>query len=549
MSDSKWKYPGRSNVRFEDVTSSCGLFNNGLSILAIGDFNSDRYDDYFILNDNDNSVSVYLWNRNDFKFEAQESTKIAYNSSIKVLNAIPSDYNRDGKLDVLISFKNAKDSSSDNLWYHEIYLGAHTSWKEKSIEKLTFTSKTQLTLLDMNGTFNVDLFGQNVDEEYGFYSPHAVLESRNSWTLLPSCPLNDPSSDLKISEYHSSAFVDIDGDGRADFLVPCESSKSMNSISLMIFLNLGNQLSLAYHSTISLSPKPISTLSFGDFDGNGSIDMIYASDQGLHVFFNKQRPYCYSSKDVIDDCKSRKSCLFERDTIFGYDANIDNNSFRLDISNIKLFNNDKLKILGYDYLGAPISLHVGDIQYDGYPDIACIVTSGKQDNNSIVVLKNVPIPDMPERHAYRTFVIDNTMAKVLSSSDSPWALSLVDLANDGVMDIIVNAKDTSSNINKIIALRSMYYVDAFFINIVVTNGICQAHCSKGEMNPKPKVIMLYIISQHNQYFVALWCQLSWGLIQVIICRCGRISSSSNRVSVFSICKNDPHVSITVFGTW
>lgn len=494
LSDSKWKYPGRPDVRFEDVTSSCGLSENGLSILAIGDFNSDRYDDYFILDDNDNSVSVYLWNRNDFKFEVQEYTKIVYNSSIKVLNAIPSDYDRDGKLDVLISFKNTKDSFNSNLWHHEIYFGSHTGWKEKSIEKLTFTSKTQLTLLDMNGTFNVDLFGQDVNENYGFYSPHAVLKGRNSWTLLPSCPLNDPNSDLKISEYHSSAFIDVDGDGRADFLVPCESTKSLDSISLMIFLNLDNQSSLVYHSTISLFPKPISTLSFGDFDGNGSIDMIYASDHGLHVFFNKQRLYCYSSKDVIDDCKDRKSWLFERDEIFGYDTNTNNNSFRLDISNNKLFNNDKLKILGYDYIGAPISLHIGDIQYDGYPDIACIVTSGKPDNNSIVVLKNVPIPDIPERHGYRTFVIDNTITKVLSSSDSPWALSLVDLANDGVMDIIINSKDISNNMNKIIALRSMYYVDAFFINIVVTNGICQAHCPNGERNPRPKVIVLYIIS-------------------------------------------------------
>jgi integrin alpha FG-GAP repeat containing protein 1 len=515
----QWKAPGRIPTKPQDVTALYGLDAKDLSLAAIGDFNSDRYDDYFVLGKNNTELNVYLWNPEKKTFQACSKTCIDVRKqhpdlgSLVIINVIPSDYDRDGKLDILISCKKERASDS-GIWTHLVYFGTHDGWRENgghdsTTKYLSFTSSSQVTLVDAQGSLHANLFGY-IDKSngYGFYSIRRALKhnsgdySLNPWIPLPKSPLTNPESypeleiaresSLELPEFHSSAFVDIDGDGLSDLIVPCivRNSKDIKAYYVLAFLHRyhmirgGTDASVfEYKIAWKLDPIPISPVSFADLDGNGSMDMIYTSDKGLHVHFNTQRPYCYSSKDTCDttkvDCKNRKDGLFIKDTQFGFDI-----SQKLDISNSILFPGFKFKALEGSTLPInehpPIPLHICDVNFDGYPDLACIVESTSKPIDMIIFLHNIPRTDFKEIQGHRTFELDNTFN---ITGGSPWAFAFVDILNDGIIDFIVNTKDTN---NKILALQNVYSEDAFFMNLVVTNGVCSSNCPVGDRNPRPK---------------------------------------------------------------
>lgn len=96
--------------------------------------------------------------------------------------------------------------------------------------------------------------------------------------------------------------------------------------------------------------------------------------------------------------------------------------------------------------------------------------------------------------------------------------------------LLLNSIEQSTGKYKPEAVLSAYYHDAFFIDLITTNGVCHSDCRFGERFPKPKVSMHTMpwsgmspltpsassILAHNS--LALWSQLSWALLQVLSCR-------------------------------
>lgn len=101
----------------------------GAVVLAYGDFNSDRSNDLFCAGTDaagNKTLEVWLWNAANKSFAKGFVVELGLSQSWlsgeHVVKAIlPSDYNGDGRLDVLLSFSNS--AVDDVQLMHRIYVG------------------------------------------------------------------------------------------------------------------------------------------------------------------------------------------------------------------------------------------------------------------------------------------------------------------------------------------------------------------------------------------------------------------------------------------
>lgn len=114
-------------------------------------------------------------------------------------------------------------------------------------------------------------------------------------------PLTPVDQVCELSDPHSSAFVDIDGDCLPDLVLHCERPRTTSQY-IQVWLNKGLQgyvLSKSYDL-----PKGSGSLSFADMNRDGSIDIIFptcarqsssagtGSECSLNIAYNRQAPVC-----------------------------------------------------------------------------------------------------------------------------------------------------------------------------------------------------------------------------------------------------------------
>ena len=71
----------------------------------------------------------------------------------------------------------------------------------------------------------------------------------------------------------------------------------------------------------------------------------------------------------------------------------------------------------------------------------------------------------------RTFVREEIGTTPLTSLENAYAASFMDFDEDGILDILLFLEPNATNPSSLHALYNNYYVDAFFLKTLGTNGV------------------------------------------------------------------------------
>jgi len=235
--------------------------------VAVGDFNGDGFVDLAVLNNSDNTVSIFNGNGTGGFTTAPAATYATGKGPVAI---IAGDFNGDGNLDLAVA--NGTDGTISILLGKSSGNGTFNPQVTYSLPgiSLKITTPTALTVGDFNGDGIPDL---------------AVAQSATTLALLPTngsvaVMLGDGTgafpiangTQVTVGNSPSSVIAsDFNGDGNLDFAVANETD---NTISVMKGNGSGITFTAATFSTFAgTSPSAIAV---GDFNGDGQPDLAVA---------------------------------------------------------------------------------------------------------------------------------------------------------------------------------------------------------------------------------------------------------------------------------
>ncbi|KAF8936887.1 hypothetical protein EDD21DRAFT_361844 [Dissophora ornata] len=486
------KYPNSglynvdSNVNLEDVQGT---------VAAFGDFNGDKFTDIITLSDDQTSFGVYLWDHATWSFSILSTATVVIAQTPQpfiITNIVPGDFNHDGKLDVLVMGQADPVNNASGELMMRIYLGnIDSGWDTNFITVPSATSHQPITF-DYNGDMLTDLLG------YAFEGYQAGVSTLSVWknvyspatpgAIFEVVPMNftgEAGPACTLSDPHSSAFVDLNGDCLADLFLTCYDSAS-DQYSYVVYVNNKDQ---GFSFGVSgLLPAGSGQVTFADIDGDGAVDFVVpaCNNRGqcsIYVYYNQQVPLC-TSKDQTECRQVTNLCV--ADPNFSFSVDPDHNTspgalVQFPLSDV-LPEGQQLLLSDPGFKGKlPVVVHVGDYNLDGYPDL--LVVSGTPGNNnmpsSATLLQSVlcssedvcfPMAIAAKR---RSFVKVTVGADALNLVQDVRAAVFMDLDEDGTVDIMLlrNTANQQAAGRAITAIHNNYFNDAFFLKTLASNGV------------------------------------------------------------------------------
>ncbi|KZT11560.1 uncharacterized protein LAESUDRAFT_783948 [Laetiporus sulphureus 93-53] len=463
-------------------------------VIAFGDFNGDQFLDLLALGPDRQTLSVYLWHHDEYTFRKSAS----FRHPQKVINVVPGDFTQNGKLDLLVMSQASAASQLSLQVYTAIPGGGfalHPILAPPSVQ-------AQPIPMDITGELKVDLLG--IPSPAPSSSPFRMW--KNVWNS------SDPDSAMfnltepnfngarcTLSNPHSNAAIDLNGDCLADLFLVCDEGRG-GSKYFQIWMN--NKDSGFVLVQIGRLPQGTQSISFADMDRDGTVDMVFAtcssvssssgvgSDCYINIAFNKQLPLCSSptSSGVKD---GRRICrppdqLCTADLEFRFDLNdsSDNDAF-VRIPVFEVFPPARGTSLPPSLLvldttsqpAVPVPLRLGDVNQDGFPDILTIVVtgSGSKRTQTPQLALSVPcasgVPGCSAEHARRGWSVVKKGADALRNIQDARSAAFLDVDEDGTLDFMVQRTGKQGEGNVLFVQNNFYY-DAFFLKAIVLNGAC-----------------------------------------------------------------------------
>lgn len=465
---------------------SLGLDGAG-RVVAFGDFNGDQFMDVLSLDADQQELSVYLWNHDEFEFRKASSIR----HSASVANVVPGDFTHDGKLDILVM---SADTWRDTL-NMAIYTGNHDGTFDTEPISVPASTLSQPIPLDVNGDMKIDLLGVPTVKR-GSSTPLQVWE--NHWnasnTQTPLFELTDPQfngSQCALASPHSNALIDLNGDCLADVFLVCDEGSGKRSFQIWVN-NKDSGFTLAQHEPL---PSGVQAISFADVDRDGSVDMVFttcsyvSSSSGvgsgciLNIAYNKQLPVCSSTtsssvnKQGERICRSPVDlCIADPEFHYNLSKSPDNDAF-VQLSINTLLNSPSSSILVLDTTFSPpipLPIRLDDTNLDGYPDLLFVAATSDGHTPKLLVsepcVKGLPGCDESGR-GRRGFRLAQKGTESLEAIKDARGVTLLDLDEDGTLDILVQRTGTQGE-GTISFIQNNFYYDAFFLKAIVLNGAC-----------------------------------------------------------------------------
>ncbi|KAI9015217.1 hypothetical protein BC832DRAFT_196876 [Gaertneriomyces semiglobifer] len=455
--------------------------------IAFADMDADKYTDVFMLNTQQTILTVHRWNHEAFAFEPLPDTATSFNprkpDEMIIINAVPGDFNYDGKLDLLLMAQaNPAKQPDDTVRMRIFYGNGRDAFSHNDYLELSASAFTQPFVLDFNGTMRPNLLGYTSTDvpetgKMSLWSPVDHGGGAENVTLS-----SNGKGACKVSHPHSNAFVDFNGDCLADLFLTCDNGDG--STSFQIWLNGLEGYRLAREHTF---PPGAGQVTFADMDGDGTMDIVFptcTSDAKchIHIVHNKQIPLC--TEKLFTNCRHvEKLCTADDDFQFDFSEKSDGYvkiSLQSLTSTKETFNLKSSHFKGI----APNPLRLGDYNNDGYMDILAITTAG------VRLLRSIPCDDnlcsgAAADAGRRGFELVTKGAESLTvDPGNNMFAGFLDLDEDGTLDILVATNNNGKYETKV--LLNNYYNDAFFLKALVSNGVCPAFCPTGPRFPSPK---------------------------------------------------------------
>ncbi|KAG5717871.1 T-cell immunomodulatory protein [Termitomyces sp. T112] len=463
-----------------------GLNGDGL-VVAFGDFNGDQFLDVLWLGKDQHTISVHYWNHAEFVYQEASS----FRHPRRVHNVVPGDFTHSGKLDILVMSESDTKGQLDMTLYPASLTGGFDVNHPLNVPPSTLS---QPIPIDANGDMKIDLFGLTPASKNDPKAPFQLWQ--NVWNASqPDSPLFKIISpafhgpQCTLASPHSNAIVDLDGDCLADVFVVCDDGEG--SKSFQIWVNKKeNGFSLAQEGNL---PSGLQTISFGDIDRDGTIDMVFmtcssvststglGSECFINIAYNHQLGLCSSTTDNgfqkgVRTCRPHNDlCTADPNFKFNLSDSPNNDLFvRFPLS--ALFS-DSPSLLALDTTQTPpipLSLKLGDANLDGFPDILLITGSGKDRIPRLIFSKPCAAglagcsANGSDRRGWE---LAKSGADPLSTIKDARSVAFLDVDEDGTLDIMIQRTGDAGHGN-IIFVQNNYYYDAFFLKAIVLNGAC-----------------------------------------------------------------------------
>ncbi|XP_053532629.1 T-cell immunomodulatory protein [Ictalurus punctatus] len=243
----------------QDVTGALFGSENVGTVAAFGDFNSDKQTDVFVIRE-DSELVIFLADVKAPYFKPKVHVKKdAFPSGISVISSVvPADYDGDSQMDVLLT----GHTTGSDLQHTSVFIfwGNNQTLNQSARVDLNVTFKDQPLVMDFNGDMIPDIFGTVGDSTEVCY-----LRGRK-----PKCE-KALGSDVQIRVPHSHAFIDLNRDFTADLFL---STRSKSGFEFETWINTDGNFTKNYATKAPENVQQVGQSAFVDFDGDGSQDHL-----------------------------------------------------------------------------------------------------------------------------------------------------------------------------------------------------------------------------------------------------------------------------------
>lgn len=242
-----------STAALQDVTADLFAAENYGTIAAFGDFNSDKQTDLFVIREQ-KEVVIFLADSKVPYFKPKINiTKEHLPSDDPITSVVPGDYNGDSQMDVLLTTQiNTMTATVFIFW------GKNQTLELGNPMKLNKTFRDQPLVMDFNGDMIPDVFGvTDMDNTEVCYLKNRIQVWQSA---LPS--------PVKIRIPHSNAFIDLNHDFAADLFLTVEGPE------FQTWINKDGNFSLQQLMPVGPPVNNVGQSSFVDFDGDGAQDQL-----------------------------------------------------------------------------------------------------------------------------------------------------------------------------------------------------------------------------------------------------------------------------------
>ncbi|XP_008290227.1 T-cell immunomodulatory protein, partial [Stegastes partitus] len=276
----------------QDVTTDLfGAANYG-TVAAFGDFNSDKQTDIFVIREQ-SEVVIFLADSKPPYFKPKLNiSKHILPSDAVITSVVPGDYDGDSQMDVLLTAQiNSKKETVFIFW------GNNQTLDMEGWLRLNKSFTDQPLVMDFNGDMIPDIFGVT--------NPHSteVCYLTNRVAVWK----NGLSSTVNMRIPHSNAFIDLNKDFTADLFLTTEDSK------FETWINKDGNFTKAEVLSEPVA-KAVGHSSFVDFDGDGYQDHLLPACLGE----NCEQSVIYLAKSGSTKWVKVLSDFQQRETVWSF---------------------------------------------------------------------------------------------------------------------------------------------------------------------------------------------------------------------------------------
>uniref|UniRef100_A0AAX7VSE5 T-cell immunomodulatory protein TIP C2 domain-containing protein n=1 Tax=Astatotilapia calliptera TaxID=8154 RepID=A0AAX7VSE5_ASTCA len=276
----------------QDVTADLFGPGNYGTVAAFGDFNSDKQTDIFTIKEQTDLV-IFLADSKPPYFKPKVQAKNILGKNIT--SVVPGDYDGDSQMDVLLTAKNGQETEVFIFWGHNQTLDIGGGIK------LNHTFSDQPLVMDFNGDMIPDVFG--------------VISSSSSVVCYLTKRTEVCSKALSLTGAmrmpHSNAFIDLNKDFTADLFLTMKNDQMFET-----WINKDGNFTKTDVMSKPNETTIIGQSSFVDFDGDGYQDHL------LPACLDKscQRSTIYLAKSGSRDSKwiPVLSDFKRKETVWGF---------------------------------------------------------------------------------------------------------------------------------------------------------------------------------------------------------------------------------------
>lgn len=414
---------------------------------AFGDFNSDELTDVFVLRNNSKTIEILLASNHEPLLSPGEKLRCHFKHS-KITSVVPGDFDGDALMDVMVTTKDPHHDSKKlgvYILWGGFYNGSSTQHLNCSIDEPLFYTSDQPLAVDYNQDMIVDLFGVDADGKRVFW----IFDNTRSKPKVVNLPPYTESFGRidfhPIRSPHSNAFVDLNHDFMPDLFITAETKFE---VWYGVETEAETEPRFVYNHTI---PLPVGSL-------NGHVGQTLFLDVELTGKLDLLVPICFDDKCV-------------NSTILVYKNNRWHN---LQVNFKDVENNIAWGFLRPETEGTPykstITLHGGDFNMDGYPDILATLNpiDPKSYQPQSFLLENIACTSNCGAFD-RTYMV--RWKGLLPFSNGTIMSVFYDFYQDGILDVILVQENPVNKSLEVAAFRNTLDYDANFIKIMVLTGL------------------------------------------------------------------------------